>query len=664
MAVIRYLRLVFLIQCSLLFIVTSDAAVTTDVVLPSVTHHRTTAALDYEWNFFWHKTFANYQTLTNRVGEKLKVPGDWCQIGHDEFGYGVMVTTVVVPAAVGQKMALDVPAICNAYRLYVNGEYVGGVGVFGTNKRSSVPDYQPQILTFTPTSDTLEIAVEVSNFHYREGGINYSISLGLEKDIESQFNSNLLYAAFISGAMMLMFFFFMGFYLVRKTDVTTLYFSLLCLVSALRIMTTGGILIRQLGLPVSWSWLVTIEIGSIILIPVFGVMYLYQLLSETRFRFWISAFNLISSALVLYVVFTNTYYGSLIVPPFRYYVLAQMLFTLFFTLWALITRKQLIMRVAGVGYLIVFAAGLNDILYSSGTVDTFYVLPYAIFLYVIIQAIVMARHIAFAFSKVELLSNKLAEVNKNQEMIIENRTAELHEQSLILQRYNDVKDKIFGIIAHDLRSPIASLSAVITLAEVGNKEDLEDIRYFFKEIKPNVDNLTLTIDNLFVWSQSQINGLAANKTDVALNAEVVKVIALYSLVAKQKEIQVVNQAKDAILVNADAGQLNLILRNLLNNALKFTRKRGRIRVFSERLANGFVAVEIEDDGVGIQPEKLKQLFNPETHFTTYGTSNEKGTGLGLRLCKEYVEVNGGEIGVSSQLSAGTTVRFTLPLSSS
>lgn len=638
-----------------------QATTDVDMVLPAVKQDMANIALDYDWRFYWGKTFADYLQSPDMPSERLRVPGDWCLIGHNEYGYGLMYTSIILPHAKGRRLALDVPSVCNAYRLYVNGQEIGKAGIFGTDRSTSSPDYRPQVLSFVPTSDTINIAVEVSNFHYREGGMNYSISLGLEKEITASFNGNLLYASFISGAMVLMFFFFMGFFLVRRTDLTTLYFSLLCLVSALRIMTTGGVLFRQLELPISWSWLVTIEISSIILIPVFGVMYLYQLLNETRFRFWIRAFNVVSSLMALYVLFSNTYYGSLVVPPFRYYVFVQMLFTLFFTLWALVTQKQMIMRAAGLGYIIVFAAGLNDILYSSGSIDTLYVLPYAIFVYVIIQAVVMARHIAFAFSRVELLSNSLAEVNKNQEVIIANRTAELNNQSLALQHYNDIKDKIFSIIAHDLRSPIASLSAVITLAEVGTKEDLDDIRHFFKDIKPNVDNLTLTIDNLFVWSQSQINGVASNGSNVALNAEVVKVIALYSLVAQQKEIQIVNAAKEPILVYADAAHLNLILRNLLNNALKFTKKGGKIGISSERIAEGFVAVEIKDDGVGIQPEKIAHLFDPEKHFTTYGTSNEKGTGLGLRLCKEYVEANGGEISINSSIGKGTTVRFTLPV---
>ncbi|MES2780271.1 MAG: histidine kinase dimerization/phospho-acceptor domain-containing protein, partial [Bacteroidota bacterium] len=130
-------------------------------------------------------------------------------------------------------------------------------------------------------------------------------------------------------------------------------------------------------------------------------------------------------------------------------------------------------------------------------------MPIAIFIYVFIQAIVLAKKYNNAFLDVENLSSELQLMNKNQEAVILNRTAEL-------EGYNKIKDKIFSIISHDLRAPIATLGSVLSLAEDADDKTVVELRSYFKGIKRNVDNLNLTIDNLLVWSQSQINGVELN----------------------------------------------------------------------------------------------------------------------------------------------------------
>ncbi len=142
---------------------------------------------------------------------------------------------------------------------------------------------------------------------------------------------------------------------------------------------------------------------------------------------------------------------------------------------------------------------------------------------------------------------------------------------------------------------------------------------------------------MFVWSQNQINGINFNPTVVNINKEIEGVFALYNLVAIQKEIIMINKLNGSFDVWVDQGHFNLILRNLINNSLKFTNIGGSIVVSCSNHTPTFIQLCISDNGVGIHADKLKQLFNPKSHFTSYGTLNEKGTGLVLMLCKEYAE---------------------------
>ena len=617
--------------------------------------------LNTSWKFYWQKKYSEYASDSSLVGLDIVAPRSWTTANYPASGYGLFVLNIIVPHGANRPIAVKVPTVTTSFNFYADGIKLAHAGVFGTTEKTTVSDYYPQVVVFTPNSDTVELAFEVANFNYRLAGIDYSIAVGSFNSVSRTFNISLYFAAFVAGALLIMFFYFLGFYFARQRDLTALYFSMLCLFSAIRIMTTDGILIRHLMLPVSWTWLVNFELISIVLIPLFGSLYLVTLLNQKKFNNILYVFNAISLCLVAYILILDSYYDSLIIPPFLYFGFTQMLFMLFIAVYTFFEQRTQLSLYAALAYLIVFIVGINDILYSKLLIDSAFFLPYAILFYVALQAVIMSRYIAFSFNKVEELSGELVAINKNQEQIISARTAELHQQSVDLQKYNEVKDKIMSIIAHDLRSPIASLSSLITLAEIGDKDDLDTIRTFFNSVKPHIDNLNLTIDNLFVWAHNQINSNTLNITNLPLNAVVARVKPLYELVSKQKEVTIVNLAKDPLVVLADSSHLELVLRNLIGNALKFSNKGGRVEISSKSLDNNMVEVAVKDNGVGISKENISRIFDSKTHYTTYGTSNEKGTGLGLSLCKEYVEFNGGTITIESELGQGTTVRFTLPM---
>jgi signal transduction histidine kinase len=431
------------------------------------------------------------------------------------------------------------------------------------------------------------------------------------------------------------------------------------LVSSIRIFSVGAILWRQIDIPLSWDYLIKIELLSIMLIPTFGALFLFNFIEEQKYRRILYSLNIITIIGCLYVVFSSSFYASFIVPLFRYFAAIEMLFFLYVMGRAVFVSRNSLSRIAAFGYIFIFVVGINDILHSANILHTFYALPIAIFIYVIIQAIVLAKNSANVFKEIEKLTLKLEDVNKNQEQVIALRTVELNSKTKELVQYNAIKDRIFSIIGHDLRAPIATLSSVLTLAEEADDKTLTELRTYFKGIKRSVDNLNLTIENLLVWSQSQINGVTVNKQSINLNKEVDNVIALYGLLALQKEIVLMHKLDGEYAIYADLAHLNLILRNVISNSLKFTNIGGSIVITASRPEPNLVQICIKDDGIGIHAERLEQLLKPATHISTYGTLNEKGTGLGLMLCKEYAELNGGCITIDSSSGAGTLVCINL-----
>ncbi len=238
----------------------------------------------------------------------------------------------------------------------------------------------------------------------------------------------------------------------------------------------------------------------------------------------------------------------------------------------------------------------------------------------------------------------------SQKLIIESQTEEL-------KVLNTTKDRLFSIIAHDLRSPLSSLKGVMQLLdnEYISKEEFKELS---KRLQQNVDNVHGMLENLLLWSLSQMEGIKPNVKPFNLNFIIDETVLLFKEISLQKQIEINIQSPQILQAIGDEYQIRTILRNLLNNALKFTPSLGQI-IIDSSVKGQFVNLKISDSGVGIERNDLAQIFsNPKLKT---GTAGEKGTGFGLFLCKELIEKNGGSIGVNSEFGRGTTIDILLPV---
>jgi len=237
--------------------------------------------------------------------------------------------------------------------------------------------------------------------------------------------------------------------------------------------------------------------------------------------------------------------------------------------------------------------------------------------------------------------------------------AELSVQKSILEESSVLKDKIFSIISHDLRSPIASLSAVLPLLD-RNSLDEEVFNTIKKNISKQLSSLNFTLDNLLLWAKTQWKGSTPpNTISFAIAGTIENNIELLTPIAANKKIMLTATIDPDIHVWADKQQIDIIIRNLILNAIKFTNEKGLVVVNAKEM-DEIVCITISDNGVGMTVDQLANLFQFKTHFTTPGTQKEKGTGLGLLLCKEYALLNNGDISLQTEPGEGTIVSLTLP----
>ena len=238
---------------------------------------------------------------------------------------------------------------------------------------------------------------------------------------------------------------------------------------------------------------------------------------------------------------------------------------------------------------------------------------------------------------------------------------ELQEKHVQLHELNASKDKFFSIISHDLRSPFNTLLGLSELLlEQFEQNSVEKNRRYIGNLHRSAERLYALLDNLLTWSRLQRGAMKHVPECVELNILVSSIFELFSPKAEQKQIELRQMLIPGIQVFADLEMLNTVLRNLVSNALKFTTTGDTVGISAGKHDDQFLEIAVTDTGSGIESEQLDKLFQPDAHYTKTGTAGEQGTGLGLILCRELVERNGGTIWVESEIGRGTTFRFTLP----
>ncbi|GAL77859.1 two-component system sensor histidine kinase [Algibacter lectus] len=234
----------------------------------------------------------------------------------------------------------------------------------------------------------------------------------------------------------------------------------------------------------------------------------------------------------------------------------------------------------------------------------------------------------------------------------------LKKNEIHLNGANNTKIRLFSIIAHDLKGPINSFKSLLDLFN-NSKVSQTEFMHFMPQIGENIESIAFTLNNLLTWGQSQMNGLSTKPDFINVNTLVEDSLRLLSKQADVKSISTINKVEDHVITWSDRDQIDIVIRNLISNAVKFTRAHGTITVAAIE-QNEFWQIQIKDNGVGMSEDVLTNIFSEKETSTTYGTQNEKGTGLGLRVCKEMVENNGGTIWVESEIEKGSTFYFTLP----
>lgn len=273
---------------------------------------------------------------------------------------------------------------------------------------------------------------------------------------------------------------------------------------------------------------------------------------------------------------------------------------------------------------------------------------------IMIVAFAIYRNYKYVRKTNQLLKENNEEITSQKEAIL--------KQNEQLQELNATKDKFFSIIAHDLKNPFNVILGFSDLIVTSNiLFGPEEMKRFVLSIQKAAKSAYELLENLLEWSRSQTGRIEFAPEVIKLDELITDTISITWSNSQVKNIQVSYEPDETIVIYADRNMINTVLRNLVTNAIKYTHKSGMVKIAATKNGDN-VQISVMDNGVGISPEVIEKLFLVSEKTSTPGTEDEKGTGLGLLLCKEFVEKHGGKIWVESELEKGSEFKFTLPVS--
>lgn len=277
----------------------------------------------------------------------------------------------------------------------------------------------------------------------------------------------------------------------------------------------------------------------------------------------------------------------------------------------------------------------------------------------LLAAVLLLSLLIFVLIRLRNIQKRTNRALATQNVEIEQQRVAIQMQAENLERLDRLKTKLFSVISHDLRGPIWNLQALLDMF-TKNLMTAEEFIGLSHKLKENLNLTQRTLENLLSWSLSQMGGIRTERKKMLVNACIDEACSLMEGVAARKNITFCKEYDGSMLVWADADQLQVVLRNVIQNAIKFSSFNDHI-ILRTNIKDNLCVVSVKDSGIGMSGEEIETIIDSEQFFSKSGTEQEKGTGLGLLLCKEFITRNGGELSIKSVLGEGTNVSFTLCL---
>lgn len=597
--------------------------------------------LNGRWSIHWDELLSGDVEAGEQVTQPIftEVPGVWTHNGLPGRGYATYRLTVLTHGDTG-KLGLQIPAIAPAYRILVNGRVIAEAGVVASELTAVHAAYLPQTVLFEPPGEKFDLFIQIANDLYPQGGIWYSMTLGTERAMLAMKERTGIVDMAVFGGCALLGLYQVALFALRRSERSSLYFGICCLLGAIRIGAVGGMYIVHLDPHTDIRLLIMLEYLTYYGGVTAALLFVRELYPKEFHPVAIRTLVGIGLAFIGSVLLLPAEWYTRFIELYKYVSLGSFAYILFGFARAL-WRGQSGALLQLTGWLIFAAAALHDIMYSVGRIIwiDLQLVQYGFILLVFIEAMELARRFTSAYRIIGRMSEELIASNQ-------------------------MKDEFLANTSHELKTPlhgIMNLSQALAEEKAGplnghQREQLEVV----VSVARRMSNL---INDILDLSRLKNSGIQLQRGPVDVRAILSAQQEVFRHYIGNKPVALrLHWPESLPNAYADESRLLQIAYNLIGNAIKFTPE-GEVTV-SAWAEGGMLHLAVADTGIGIEAEKLETIFQS---FEQVGTSVAReygGTGLGLGIARRLVELHGGRISVKSEVGRGSVFTFTLPISGS
>ncbi|OKL37446.1 ATP-binding protein [Domibacillus mangrovi] len=646
-----------------------------------------------EWAFYWQELLSpeDIQIRSTRDGNNdhwISIPGSWLGYrldGQQLNGTGFATFRVVIELSEqdrNERLALRLPSIFHAYKLWVNGDMLAEVGAVGQDKSSVTPHLATKLVFFQPENDRVELVMQVANFHHKRGGITQYIELGGSDVLTVRTNLGIAAEMFVTASLLVIGVYHLLLFVLRRKDRATLYFGLFTMLLGIRSLLVGELLITQFWPAIPWE--LQFKIEYLILC---SSGYIITMYSECIFPNYVSrrilrgTRNITAVFCIIIVVAPALVYTKLLLLIGVLTVL-NMIYLMVGLVIAAVRRMEgaLIFLLVSVVALVTV---INDFLYYNEWSLIGNTSPLGLLVFTIAQMILLSSRFTRAASNEERIArelqdanNKLTEMNMNLERTVQERTQALSAAHDDLRTSYDRllhseqgRKKLLAYITHDLRMPLSSMLGYVEAVQDMVKPERNE--QYLKYIRDNTIRINRMIEELSFLSHLETGQVSFQMEPVHVTHFLRDFFEQYELVVSDAGLDFMLDIGDAEdqrpnlpVVEMDAQRLDQALFNLVSNAMKFTSSGGLVRIalaVEEMNHTRYAIISVQDSGIGVPPDQLEKIFDRNYRYDGPGVGNGvEGSGLGLAICREIVQAHGGTVRAESDGKTGLIIYISLP----
>lgn len=617
--------------------------------------------LSGKWQFCYGKRLTARQMNDIPQSEKyyIDVPSNWKgQIfkGQTIPTFGIATYYLrIIPKKKGSlknhKFGLYLGSVAYAYELWINDRLVKKVGHISETKESFKPMYLPGSTTFDVRSDTLDIIFHVSNFFYPHySGISRGCYFGNIENINLFTLKQSISSIFILSFLFILLLIQVIFCFINKHEKSHVYVALLCFVFFMKFALDSNITVFHIIRNADFELLYRIWMMTLICTPILFALAKIRYpaeLNKTVLKV-VDAFYFLVFIFIAFFPLQIVLSSILIIL----YITFALIFYLLFVFILTIKNKRGHSVPNAFSFIIMIATFINDLIFATNQTSFWFISQIGVFVYVLTQSVLEFLDYSKSYRSVIRLSSALAEANDGLLEIVEKKTEYLQKTNDELSKINKQQKFLISVITSDLTHSFNKVKTLLN--SLLNCPDLSDAAYQnLLKINATTGKVSQVFGNILDWIRVQIPYNPDKKTITNLSLLVDNLKVLFSDQLENKNITLQADIDDSFLFRCDENHLNIILRNLVSNAIKFSYSGGSIEI-REYGKNGRTVIEVTDHGIGISPDKLPSIFDSEKNNKRVGTSGEKGSGIGLIIVNEFVKINNGFITCSSEPEVGTT----------